>query len=167
MSVTLHWLKQHQCQARNFFGGKTIFRWNNFTLQSLKHSYPLRVGDWRVRIFSYLFYMWADERETLELLKWLSKVIIAINWFSNGVEAGIITCILRLQSMLQRANLESLAQFKLNACVEKAFWGKQVCAHQYLSSRFKTGLALKLSTEKYVHFLKQIGSSIPKFRDMH
>ena len=69
--------------------------------------------------------------------------------------------------MLQRANLEAFAQFKLGAYREKAFWGKQVSAHQYFSSRFKTGLALKLSTEKYVHFLKQIGSSIPTFRDMH
>ena len=68
--------------------------------------------------------------------------------------------------MLERASLESLAQFKLGAYREKAFWGKQVSAHQYFSSLFKIGLALKLSTEKYVHFLKQIGSSIPAFRDI-
>ena len=32
-----------------------------------------------------------NEKETLELLKWLSKAIIAINWFSGCVQAGINT----------------------------------------------------------------------------
>ena len=34
--------------------------------------------------------MLANERETLEFLKWLTKAITAINWFSDGVQAGII-----------------------------------------------------------------------------
>ena len=34
--------------------------------------------------------MLANEKEALYLLKWLSKAIIAINWFSGGVQAGII-----------------------------------------------------------------------------
>ena len=32
----------------------------------------------------------ASERETLELLKWLSKAIIAFNWFNGGVQARMI-----------------------------------------------------------------------------
>ena len=32
----------------------------------------------------------ANERETPELLKWLSKAFIALNWFSVGVRAGTI-----------------------------------------------------------------------------
>ena len=34
--------------------------------------------------------MLANERETLELLKWLSNAITAINWFNGGVQASII-----------------------------------------------------------------------------
>ena len=34
--------------------------------------------------------MMTNEREAFELLKWLSKAIIAVNWFSRGVQAGII-----------------------------------------------------------------------------
>ena len=60
---------------------------------------------------------------------------------------------IRLQNMLQRANLESLPQFKLNAYREKIFWG-----HKCLGTdSFKTGLSLKLSTEKHVRFLHRQG----------
>ena len=31
-----------------------------------------------------------NEREAHKLLKWLSKPIIAINWFSDSVQAGLI-----------------------------------------------------------------------------
>ena len=34
--------------------------------------------------------MLTNEWETLEILKWLSKAIIAINWFNGDVQAGII-----------------------------------------------------------------------------
>ena len=32
----------------------------------------------------------ANERETSELFKWLSKAIIVFNWFSSGVQANAI-----------------------------------------------------------------------------
>ena len=34
--------------------------------------------------------MLTNERKTFKLLKWLSKAIIVINWFSRGAQAGII-----------------------------------------------------------------------------
>ena len=34
--------------------------------------------------------MLENEIEMLEILKWLLKVIVAINWFSGGVQVGII-----------------------------------------------------------------------------
>ena len=34
--------------------------------------------------------MMGNEMDTLELWKWLSKAIIEINWFSAGVQVGII-----------------------------------------------------------------------------
>ena len=34
--------------------------------------------------------MLANESETLELMKWLSKAVITVTWFSGGVETGII-----------------------------------------------------------------------------
>ena len=34
--------------------------------------------------------MLENETEMLEILKWLLKVIVAINWFSGGVQVGII-----------------------------------------------------------------------------
>ena len=34
--------------------------------------------------------MLANERKTLKFLKWLSKAIIAINWKTGHIQAGII-----------------------------------------------------------------------------
>ena len=34
--------------------------------------------------------MLRNEKETLKLLKWLSKAITAIIWFSGGVQADVI-----------------------------------------------------------------------------
>ena len=39
------------------------------------------------KFFLYLFEMLANEREKLELLKWLSKAIITINLFNGSVVA--------------------------------------------------------------------------------
>ena len=76
LSVTLHWLKQHHHQQHNsaklgdFWTKKTIFRCNNVTLLSVKHSCSLQVEGWRVRIFSYFFLnvgKWGGDAETLEM----------------------------------------------------------------------------------------------------
>ena len=34
--------------------------------------------------------MLTNKRETLKLLKWLSKAFIVLNWISGGAQAGII-----------------------------------------------------------------------------
>ena len=34
--------------------------------------------------------MFANKKETLKLLKWVSKTIIAVNWFSGGVQTDIV-----------------------------------------------------------------------------
>ena len=34
--------------------------------------------------------MLANERETFEFLKWPTKAITTINWFSDGVQASVI-----------------------------------------------------------------------------
>lgn len=53
-SVTLHWMKKCQCQTKVFWGFKAIFRGNNYTSPSMKHSCFLRDRDWSVRMFPYL-----------------------------------------------------------------------------------------------------------------
>ena len=58
-------------------GSKTISQWNNVTLLSLKHSWSLQAEDSWVKIASYIFFkMSTNERETLKILKPLSKAII-------------------------------------------------------------------------------------------
>ena len=75
LSVTLRWLKQHQCQTCYFAIPET----------QLSSSWKLKG-----KIFFILFLLLTNEKETLKLLKWLSKAIIVINWFRRGALAGMI-----------------------------------------------------------------------------
>ena len=56
LSVTLHWIYNYKCQTKVFSDGKTISRGNNYTSLFMKHSCFLRVGGWRVSMFSHLYF---------------------------------------------------------------------------------------------------------------
>ena len=56
LSVTLHWIYNYKCQTKVFSDGKTITRGNNYTSLFMKRSCFLRVGGWRVSMFSHLYF---------------------------------------------------------------------------------------------------------------
>ena len=71
--------------GKQYFGGIILFYhpWDKPFLSKLRPE-----GEEFFEIFFFLTL--ANEWETLELLKWLLKAIIAINWLDGDVEAAII-----------------------------------------------------------------------------
>ena len=64
--------------------------WNNVSLLSLEHSCLPQVCLLWLNSKNYFTSSFLNVGETVKFLKWLSKAIIVINWFSGDVQAGII-----------------------------------------------------------------------------
>ena len=78
---------------------------------------------------------------------------------ANVLNGQVTTCMIRLQTCF-KDQIWNLYLSLVLIDIEIIFWGTQVLWHLYYSSSFKTGLGLKLSTEK------KIGSFIWTARDM-
>ena len=115
--------------------------------------------------------MLANDRATMKLLKWLSKAIIAINWFSSGVQDGIINA----EHINECKSIKHISYCMCHKTPEHGLKGSFDLYLSYLSlylslswmderkiifggtclgsslclSIFKIGLNLKLSLEKY------------------
>ena len=82
-SVTLNWLKSTKTKWR-FLVGITMFlgnKTNNGISLSLKHTCPLHVEDWRVRM--------SRSRELFNSWNGYQKLYTGITWFSDSFQAGI------------------------------------------------------------------------------
>ena len=68
---------------------------------------------------------------------------------ANVLNGQVTTCMIRLQTCF-KDQIWNLYLSLVLIDIEIIFWGTQVLWHLYYSSSFKTGLGLKLSTEKKV-----------------
>lgn len=116
-------------------------------------------------------------------LKWLSKAIIIINWFSGVVQADVILAEHMSANVLNRrvnymhrtipdhrlrGYLESLPKFKLNAYKEKNFREhKSLGTHIAWVVQFQSRSGFEIEHRKTNPFPSQIGSPIQTFKDLH
>ena len=70
-----------QVPDQGFLNGKTISRGNNYTFLFLKHSCFLRMGSWRVSMFSYLYFKcWQTRGSLLNSWNGYQKLYINRVW---------------------------------------------------------------------------------------
>lgn len=125
-----------QGKVKQYFCGIALFCYRWITAVAFKPKAK--------RIFSCLYFIYWPMRKTIKLFKWLSKAIILIIWFSSSVQACIIV-----------AEHKSWVKFNLNvlytrfvACIIRF---KIMLLKTFLL--FKLILDLKISIEKWTHFL--------------
>ena len=121
-----------------FLDGKTISCGNNHTSLFMKHICFLRVEDWRVSMFSHLYFK-----------RWQTRGRLLNSW--NGYQK---LHIVRAKWSWRKMELE-----------KKSFLGVLVFGHPYCSSTGST--QFNVEHENTCSFPCHIGSSFPTFRDMY
>lgn len=100
----------------------------------------------------------------LQLIHWVTIFKLAYGLDKNLITCmkinekllnrRLITCIIKLQDMLLKTNLEWLSSFKLNDDREKSFYGVQVFWHPYCSKQFQNSTGFKTEHESSIPALE-------------
>ena len=128
--------------------------------------------------------MLANERETLKLLKQLSKSIIALNWFSGSVQAGIMLqsicmseckCIKEISYYMYHDSRTCFRVLIWNLYLNlrwmdikrKYYWWRKCLGTRTAWTASKQVWVLSWAHGKKCPFSSQMKSFIPTFRGMH